>query len=196
MGFLTSKSFSFSFSYLLKVHCHAIQWFYVDFLRSKMAAGRLEAAALANEKQAFVAPSFFSSPVSSFAINRRRGISQLPCKVTPLSDVDGLWDKIKKVKTKDKFAHEKWGKFMETKAGLRSSTDRAWVVLVRRSFKTCEAFRCSCVYFPTQYNVHYDNRHGQDTCWARYAWNDARPPLFFPTTKWRKKSLNSVTVHL
>ena len=40
----------------------------------------------------------------------------------------------------------------------QSSTDRSWVVLVRRSFKTREAFRCSCVYFATQYNVHYDNR--------------------------------------
>ena len=36
----------------------------------------------------------------------------------------------------------------------------------------------------------------QDTCRARFAWKDALPPLFFPTTKWRKKSLNSVTVHL
>ena len=41
---------------LLKVHCHAIQCFFVDLLRSKMAARRLEAAAPANEKQAFAAP--------------------------------------------------------------------------------------------------------------------------------------------
>ena len=40
----------------LKVHCHAIQCFFVDFLRSKMAARRLEAAAPTNEKQAFAAP--------------------------------------------------------------------------------------------------------------------------------------------
>ena len=28
--------------FILKVHCHAIQWFYVDILQSKMAARRLE----------------------------------------------------------------------------------------------------------------------------------------------------------
>ena len=43
----------------LKVHCHANQCFYVDFLRSKMAARRLEAAAPANEKQAYAALFFF-----------------------------------------------------------------------------------------------------------------------------------------
>ena len=89
------------------------------------------------------------------------GVSvSFPCKVIPLSDEDGLWDKIKKVKTKRQVCpwNLKWGEFMETKTGLRSSTDRSWVVLVRRWFKTREAFRCSCVYFATQYNVHYDNR--------------------------------------
>ena len=75
----------------------------------------------------------------------------------------------------------------------QSSTDRSWVVLVRRSCKTREAFRCSCVYFATQYNVHYDNRQAGHL--LPFAWKDARPPLFFPTTKWRKKSLNCVTVH-
>ena len=64
----------------------------------------------------------------------------------------------RKWKQKDKFAHEKWGKFMETKTGLRSSTDRSWVVLAQDRCKTREVFRCSCVYFATQYNVHYDNR--------------------------------------
>ena len=34
------------------------------------------------------------------------------------------------------------------------------------------------------------------SCEALRPWKIARPPLFFPTTKWRKKSLNSVTVHL
>ena len=142
-------------------------------------------------------PHFFSSPLSSFAINQRRGISQLPLQSH--SSLGRRWALIyvrsRKWKQKDKFAHEKWGKFMKTKTGLRSSTDRPWVVLVRRSFKTREAFRCSCVYFATQYNVHYDNRQAGH-CWALFAWKDARPPLFFPTPKWRNKSLNSVTVHL
>ena len=56
-------------------------------------------------------PHFFSS-VSSFAINRRRGMSQLyyPCKVIPLSDENGLFDKIKKVKTKRQVCPWKMGK--------------------------------------------------------------------------------------
>ena len=36
----------------------------------------------------------------------------------------------------------------------------------------------------------------QRSCEALRPWKIARPPLFFPTTKWRKKSVNSVTVHL
>ena len=31
-------------SYILKVHCHAIQWFFVDFLRQKNGADPIEAA--------------------------------------------------------------------------------------------------------------------------------------------------------
>ena len=49
-----------------KVHCHAIQCFMSIFLRSKMAARRLEAAALANEWQARRPFFFFNSAVRSF----------------------------------------------------------------------------------------------------------------------------------
>ena len=103
----------------------------------------------------------------------------------------------RKWKQKDKFAHEKWGKFMETKKGLRTSTDRSWVLsclgpkIVQDSRGIQVQLRISL--HSTMYTAIIDR---QDTCWARFAWNDARPPLFFPTTKWRKKSLNSVTVHL
>ena len=71
-------------------------------------------------------PHIFSSPVSSFAINPRRGISQLPLQspilvpilvyvppkqvLIPLSDEEGLWDKIKKVKTKRQVCPWKMGK--------------------------------------------------------------------------------------
>ena len=37
------------------MHCHAIQCFYVDFLRSKMAARRRKAVAPVKEKQALAA---------------------------------------------------------------------------------------------------------------------------------------------
>ena len=144
--------------YWLKVHCHAIQWFYVDFLRSKMAARRLEAAAPANEKQAFAA--LFFHHCFGLRDQSTSGYQSVTLAKLFLSRTKKMGFEIRSRnwKQKNKFAHEKWGKLTETKAGLRSSTDRSWVVWVRRSFKTREAFRCSCVYFATQYNVHYDNR--------------------------------------
>ena len=109
----------------LKVHCHAIQWFYVEFLRSKMAARRLEAAAPANEKQAFAALFFFTS----FEL-RDQSASGYQTDTFAKSFLSrtkmALEIRSRKWKQKDKFAHEKWGKFMETKTGLHSSTDRSW----------------------------------------------------------------------
>ena len=66
--------------WLLKVHCHAIQCFYVDFLRSKMAARRLEAAAHAEELDASIGSreGFLALHTRSFAIDRRRSTCQLP----------------------------------------------------------------------------------------------------------------------
>ena len=63
---------------------------FYDFLRSKMAARRLEAAAPVKEKQAFAAL-FFSSPVPSFAIDRRWSISQLPLKSHSESSLGRSW---------------------------------------------------------------------------------------------------------
>ena len=97
-------------------------------------------------------------------------------------------------KWKDKFAHQQWWKIhgiQNRLAELHGSILSSWVVLVRRSFKTCDLSGA----------VVYNSLHGtmctttidrQDTCWARFVWKDTRPPLFFPTTKWRK----NVTVHL
>ena len=95
---------------VLKVHsgCHAIQWFYGDFLRSKMAARRLEAAA--GQREARLCRTFF---LHQFRASRSIdvGVSiSYPCKVIPLSDEDGLWDKIKKVKTKRQVSPWKMGK--------------------------------------------------------------------------------------
>ena len=47
------------------------------------------------------------------------------------------------------------------------------------------SFRCSCVYFATQYNKHYGNRQARRSLSA-LRWKDTQPPLFFPTTKWHK----------
>ena len=158
-----------------------------------MAARRLEAVAPANEKQAFVTLSF--SPVSSFAINRRRGESVTLAKSFLSRTKMGFEIRSRKWKQKDKFAHKKWGKFMETKTGLRSSTDRSWVVFVRRSFKTREAFRCSFVYFATQSNVHYDNRQPGHLLSA-LCLERCTAAIIFPYNKMAQKSLNSVTVQL
>ena len=122
-----------------------------------MAARRLEAAAPASEKQAFAALFLFTS----FELRDQSTSGYQPVTLAKsfLSQTNmGFEIRSRKWKQKKKFANEKGWKFMETKTGLRSSTDRSWVVLFRRSFKTLEAFRCSCVYFATQYNVHYDNR--------------------------------------
>ena len=72
-----------------------------------MATRRLEAAAPANEKQVFAA--FF---LHQFRASRSIdvGVSvSYPCKVIPLSDEDGHWDK-KKVKTKRQVSPWKMGK--------------------------------------------------------------------------------------
>ena len=126
------------------------------FLQSKMAARRLETAAPANEKQAFAALFFFTS--FELRDQSTSGYQSITLAKSFLSRTKmGFEVRSRKWKQKDKFAHEKWG-IHGTKTGLQRFTDRSWVVLVRRSFKTREAFRCSCVYFATQYNnVHYDN---------------------------------------
>ena len=102
---------------LLKVHCHAIQWFYADFLRSKMAARRLEAAAPANEKQAFAALFFFTS------FERRdqstSGYESVILAKSFLSRTKmGFFDKIKKVKRKRQVCPWKMGKIHGNKNRL------------------------------------------------------------------------------
>ena len=96
----------------LKVHCHAFQCFYVDFffLRSKMAARRLEAAAPTNESLG-LGRNFFSPVlyVRRFAIDRRRSISQLSLQShssLSLSSRTKLGFEIWSRKWKDKFAHQ------------------------------------------------------------------------------------------
>ena len=180
----------------LKVHCHAIQCFYVDFFAvencSKEPQGRGS-----DQRVAGLSPNVFFLPVRSIAIDRRRSISQLPLQSPSfLSDKVGfeIWSR----KWKDKFAHQQWWKFhaiQKRLAVLQSSTDRSWGVLFRRSFKTRDLSGV-VVYVSLHSTMYTRTIDRQDTCWARFVWNDTRLPLFFPTTEWRKKSLNSVTVHL
>ena len=181
----------------LKVHCHAIQCFYVDFLRSKMAARRLEAAAPASEKQAFAAL-FFSSPVPSFAIDRCWSISQLPLQSH--SSFGRSWalrydqeSENKKTCLPWTMVKNSWNPKQACRAPrieleLPWSGDRSRIAIFR-------AFRCSCVYFATQYNVHNDNRQAGHLLRALRL-DRCTSAIIFPHNKMAKKSLNSVTVHL
>ena len=56
-------------------------------------------------------------------------------------------------------------------------------------------FRCSCVYFTTQYNVHYDNRLAGHLL-SVLRLERCTAAIILPHNKMAQKSLNSVTVHL
>ena len=164
------------------------------FFRSKMAARRLEAAAPANEKQAFAALFFFTS--FELCDQSTSGYQSVTLAKSFLSWTKmGFEIRSRKWKQKDKFAHEKWGKFMELKQACgapRIDLELSWFEDRSRLARLSGAV----AYFSLHSTMYTTIIDRQDTCWARFAWKDARPPLFFPTTKWRKKSLNSVTVHL
>ena len=139
---------------------------------------------------------FFSYPVSSSAINRRRGISQLPLQShSSLGRRMGFEIRSRKWKQKDKFAHENGENSWNPKQACgapRIELELSWSEDRSRLARLSGAVAYISLH-STMYTTIIDR---QDTCWVRFAWKDARPPLFFPTTKWRKKSLNSVTVHL
>ena len=72
-----------------------------------------------------------------------------PCKVGLLLHEVGLWELIKKLRTKRRgcpaMADVNNGKIcLESKTGLHSSTDRSWAVLVRQSFKPHDIFVQLC----------------------------------------------------
>ena len=158
--------------------------FYVDFLRSKMAARRLEAAVPANEKQAFVAlflHLFRASRSIDVGISVAGWVSY-PCKVIPLSDEVGLWDLIKKVKTKRQVCPEQWWKIhgiqnrpVELHGSILNCLGPT-IVQDSRPFELSGAVAYISLH-STMYTTTIDR---QDTCWARFVWKDARPPLFSP----------------
>ena len=126
-----------------------------------MAARRLEAAAPANEQHAFAALFFLHS--SQLRDRSTSGYQSVTLAKSFLSGWSWTLRYDQESENKDKVAHKKWGQFMETKTGLRSSTDRSWVVLVRlfKRFNNNSKTRYlsgAVAYFTTQYNVHNDNR--------------------------------------
>ena len=81
-----------------------------------------------------------------------------PCKVIRLSDEVGLWDYDQE--SENKKTSLPW-------TMVKNSWNSKQVAELHGSILSCvglmivqgpQYFRCSCVYFATQYNVHYDNR--------------------------------------
>ena len=103
-----------------------------------------------------------------------------PCKVIPLSDEDGLWDKIKKVKTKRQVCPWKMGKIHGNQnRAPQIDLELSWSEDRSRLARLSGAVAYISLH-STMYTTIIDRQY---TCWARFAWKDARPPLFFPTTK-------------
>ena len=77
----------------LKVHCHAIQWFYVDFFAVENGGEETRGRG-AGQREAGLCHTFF---LHQFRASRSIdvGVSvSYPCKVIPLLDEDGLWDEV------------------------------------------------------------------------------------------------------
>ena len=178
----------------LKVHRHAIQCFIVDVCGRKWRRGDSRPWRWPTKSRPLLR--FFLLFGASRSFDVGVSVCQLPLQ-SHSSPEFGLWDMIKKVKTKRQVCPVNYDeKFLKSKTRLQSSTHWSLSCLGPTIVKDLRSFRWSCVYFPTQYNVHYDNWQAGHLCWTRFVSKDSRPPLFFPTTKWHKKSLNSVTVHL
>ena len=153
-----------------------------------MAARRLEAAAPANEKQASAALFFFTS--SELCDRSTSGYQSVTLAKSFLSRTKlgfEIWSR--KWKQKDKFALEKWAKIHWNhlkQAGGSPRTIVSWlgptIVQDSQSFTVSG----SVAYILLHSTMYTTIIYRQDTCWARFAWKDERPPLFFPTTKWRK----------
>ena len=161
-----------------------------------MAARRLEAAAPANEKQAFAALFFFTSfELCDQSTSGYLSVSY-PCKVIPLSDEEGLEIRSRKWKQKRTRLPMKNGENLwkpkQACGAPRIDLELSWFEDRSRLARLSGAVAYISLH-STMYTTIIDR---QDTCWPRFVWKDARPALFFPRTKWRKKSLNIVTVHL
>ena len=105
-------------------------------------------------------PHFFSSPVPSFAINWRWSISQLPLQSHSESSLGRSWTlRYRSGKWKKwKVCPEQWWKIHGIQNRLAELHGSILSCLGSTIVQDSQSFRCSCVYFATQYNVHYDNR--------------------------------------
>ena len=105
----------------------------------------------------------FLPQVWSFGINQHRSISQLPMKIHEfLVAQSWAWELFKKVRTTRRgcpamtYMNNGSKKCIESKTGLQSCLG-PMIVQIQASW----SFRCSCVDFATQENVHYDKRQSE-----------------------------------
>ena len=144
-------------------------------------------------------PHFFSSPVPNFVIERRRSISQLPLQ--NLSSLGRSWALRYDQESENKKTSLPWTmvlvkKSWNPKQACRSRAPRIDLELSRSDdHSETRDFSGVVVYFTTQYTVHYDNQQAGHLLSALRL-ETRTAAIIFPTTKWRQKSLNSVTVHL
>ena len=169
-------------SWNLKVHCHAIQWFFVDFFCGRKWR-RGDSRPRRRPTRSSPLPHFFSSPVSSFAINRRRDITTDQSVTLAKSFLSrtkmGFEIRSKKWKQKDKLAHENGENSWKPKQACgapRIDLELSWSEDRSRLARLSGAVAYILLH-STMYTTISDR---QDTCWARFAWKDARPPLFSP----------------
>ena len=161
-----------------------------------MAARTLEAAAPTNESQALAAIFFHLSGASQL-IDVEVSVS-CPCKVIRLSDEVGLWDMIKKVKTKRQVCPTTMVKNSWNPNWQACSCRAPWINLELSwsdDLSKLPIFLMQLCIF--RYTVQCTLRQSTGKKLVQRAlFGKIHGRHFFPTTKWCKKSLNSVTVHL
>ena len=182
----------------LKVHCHAIQCFYVDFLLSKLATRRLEATALANKMQALVA--IFFLQVRSFAIEVSLKLSMQSRSSLALRVVGGTLRTDQESANEKRMlsnngGHEHWLSmpWIQNRLAQLHGSILYWAFLLRLSFNP-DDLSGPVVHFATQCNVHYDKRHAGHLL-PTLRLGNCTATIIFPHNKMAQKSLNSVTVH-
>ena len=125
-----------------------------------MAARRLEAAAPA-ESQALIGCTFFfftGLELRDRLTSEHQSVGNLPLKSYSSLGRSWVWDQESKNKMTSLPMNRQWWKIrgiQNRSAELHGSILRCLgPTIVQDSW----SFRCSCVYFTTQYNVHCDNR--------------------------------------
>ena len=141
----------------LKVHCYALsvlcQFFAVE------NGGEENRGRGAGQREAGLCRTFFALHLFQASRSIDIGVSvSWPCKVIRLSDEVGLWDMIKRMKTKRQVCPEQWWKIPGIQHRLAELHQSILTCVGPTIVRGSQSFRCSCVYFATQYNVHYDNR--------------------------------------